>query len=97
MHYIGEKCHWPRTNSFLSLSNVVHINITMGDYKVKKETEFEVRKNDTEEALEDAGEGLGDAGDKLKAGAKAFGEKVSHSDKDLGKEYRKEKIKEKMD
>jgi hypothetical protein len=82
---------------FLLLSNVVHTNITMGDYKIKKETEFEDTKTDTEEALEDAGEGLEDAGDKVKAGAKAFGKKVVDPDKDLESEYQKEKIEEKMD
>ena len=78
------------TLSFLLLSNVVHTNITMGDYEIKKETEFEDAKTDTEEELEDAG-------DKVKAGAKAFGKKVADPDKDLESEYEKEKIKEKMD
>lgn len=82
---------------FLLLSNVVHTNITMGEYEIKKETEFEDTKTDTEEALEDAGEGLEDAGDKVKAGAKAFGKKVADPDKDLESEYQKEKIEEKMD
>jgi hypothetical protein len=78
------------TLSFLLLSNVVHTNITMGDYEIKKETEFEDTKTDAEEELEDAG-------DKVKAGAKAFGKKVADPDKDLESEYEKEKIKEKMD
>jgi hypothetical protein len=64
----------------------------MGDeYKVKKEVKYDVdTKGDTEKGLEDAG-------DKIKAGAKAFGKKVADPDKDLGDEYQKEKIKEKMD
>jgi len=62
----------------------------MGDYKIKKETEFEVGKTDTEEELEDAGH-------KIEAGAKAFGKKVADPDKDLESEYQKEKIKEKLD
>jgi hypothetical protein len=62
----------------------------MGDYKIKKETEFEDTKTDTEKGLEDAG-------DKVKAGAKAFGKKVADPDKDLETEYQEEKIKEKMD
>ena len=78
------------TLSFLLLSNVVHTNITMGDYEIKKETEFEDTKTDAEEELEDAG-------DKVKAGAKAFGKKVADPDKDIESEYEKEKIKEKMD
>ena len=78
------------TLSFLLLSKVVHTNITMGDYEIKKETEFEDTKTDAEEELEDAG-------DKVKAGAKAFGKKVADPDKDLESEYQKEKIAEKMD
>ena len=65
-------------------------NITMGDYKIKEETEFEVGKTDAEEELEDAG-------DKIKAGAKAFGKKVVDPDRDLESEYQDEKIKEKLD
>jgi len=62
----------------------------MRDYEIKEKTEFKDTKNDTEEKLEDAG-------DKVKAGAKAFGKKVADPDKDLETEYQKEKIKEKMD
>jgi hypothetical protein len=62
----------------------------MGDYKIKEETEFEVGETDTEEELEDAG-------DKVKAGAKAFGKKVADPDRDLESEYQEEKIKEKLD
>lgn len=65
----------------------MHTNITMGDYEIKKETEFEETKTDPEEELEDAG-------DKVKAGAKAFGKKVADPDKDLESEYQKEKIKD---
>ena len=68
----------------------MHTNITMGDYEIKKETELEDTKTDPEEELEDAG-------DKVKAGAKAFGKKVADPDKDLESEYQKEKIEEKMD
>ena len=41
-------------------------------------------------------ETIEDTFDKLKAGAKAVAEKVSHPDKDLGAEYKKEKHKESM-
>ena len=54
----------------------------MGDYKIKEKTEFEVGKTDTEEKLEDAG-------DKVKAGAKAVAKKVSDPDRDLESEYHK--------
>jgi hypothetical protein len=75
---------------FLLLSNVVHTNITMGDFKIKNKTEFELRKNDTEEELEDAA-------DKVKAGAKALGKKVADPDRDLESDYQEEKINEKLD
>jgi hypothetical protein len=56
--------------------------------------EFEVEakagtKSDTEEGLENAG-------DKIKAGAKAVVNKIKDSDRDLGTEYDKEKVKEKV-
>lgn len=75
---------------YLLLSDVMHYYITMEDYKIKEETEFKVGKSDTEEDLEDAG-------DKVKAGAKAIGKKVADPDRDLENEYQKEKIKEKLD
>ena len=40
---------------------------------------------------------MGDTFDKLKAGAKAVGEKVTHPEKDLGVEYEKEKYNEGVD
>jgi hypothetical protein len=40
---------------------------------------------------------MGDTFDKLRAGAKAVGEKVTHPEKDLGVEYEKEKYKEGVD
>jgi hypothetical protein len=59
------------------------------DYEVKSKVEVN-RKSETERDLEDAG-------DKIKAGAKAVGNKIKDPDKDLGTEYDKEKIKEKVD
>jgi hypothetical protein len=38
-----------------------------------------------------------DAGDKMKAGAKAAGNKMADTDRDTETEYNKEKIKEKLD
>ncbi len=49
--------------------------------------EFESKKRDTKNALDEAG-------DKLKAGAKAVANKLDDTDKDTGTEYRKEKLKE---
>lgn len=59
------------------------------DYEVKSKVEVN-RKSETERNLEDAG-------DKIKAGAKAVGNKIKDPDKDLGTEYDKEKFKEKVD
>jgi hypothetical protein len=59
------------------------------DYEVKSKVEVN-RKSETERDLEDAG-------DKIKAGAKAVGNKIKDPDKDIGTEYDKEKIKEKAD
>ena len=49
--------------------------------------EFENKKRESKNALEEAG-------DKLKAGAKAVGNKLDDTDKDTGTEYKKEKLKE---
>jgi hypothetical protein len=56
----------------------------------ESETKFKVeKKSETDQDLEDAG-------DKIKAGAKAVANKVKDPDKDLDTEYEKEKIKEKF-
>ncbi|HXG07921.1 MAG TPA: hypothetical protein VNI77_11425 [Nitrososphaera sp.] len=47
--------------------------------------------------MSDVKEGMEDAGEKIKAGAKAMGEKMKDTGKDLQTEYNKEKIKEKLD
>jgi hypothetical protein len=59
------------------------------DYEVKSKVEVN-RKSDAERDLEDVG-------DKLKAGAKAVGNKIKDPDRDLGSEYDTEKFKEKAD
>ena len=77
----------------------------MGEYEVKKETTYEVdthdAKDEVKDDVKDAGhevkEGAEDAKDKLKAGAKAVFNKVKDPDKDIGTEYDKEKVKEKID
>jgi hypothetical protein len=79
------------------LSNVVPSNFTMADYESNEEKEFKETKINSEEALDDAGEELENAGDKVKAGAKAVGNKLADPDRDLETEYQKEKIKEKLD
>jgi hypothetical protein len=40
---------------------------------------------------------MDNAADKMKAGAKAMGKKVTDPDRDLGTEYKVEKAKEKLD
>lgn len=74
----------------------------MGEFEVKKETRYEVdSNNDVEDDAKDAGhevkEGAEDVKDKVKAGTKAVFNKVKDPDRDLGTEYDKEKIKEKID
>jgi len=61
------------------------------EYVVKKKVEYDVeRKSEAERDLEDAG-------DKVKAGAKAVANKAKDAADDLDAEYRKEKFKEKLD
>ncbi len=61
----------------------------MTDTEIKKETTYKVdRKSEAERDAEDAG-------DNIKAGARALGKKVEDPDRDLGSEYEKEKFKEK--
>ena len=79
------------------LRNVVLNNFTMADYESNEEREFKESKTNSEEALDDAGEELENAGDKVKAGAKAVGNKLADPDRNLETEYQKEKIKEKLD
>jgi hypothetical protein len=59
------------------------------EVEIKSETKVD-RKGETEQDLENAG-------DKIKAGAKALGKKIEDPDRDLGTEYNKEKFKEKVD
>jgi hypothetical protein len=58
------------------------------DFEVKSETKYKVEnKSDAEKDVENAG-------DKIKAGAKAVANKIKDPGRDLGTEYEKEKIKE---
>ena len=66
-------------------------NIMADEFEVKKKVEYEVdRKSEAERDVEDAG-------DKIKAGAKAAANKLSDPDRDMNVEYHKEKFKEKLD
>jgi hypothetical protein len=58
-------------------------------FEVKSKTKVDT-KGDTEREVEDAG-------DKIKASAKAIGSKIKNPKRDLGTVYRKEKIKESVD
>jgi hypothetical protein len=57
----------------------------------EKKVEYKVeRKSDAEHDMDNAA-------DKVKAGAKAMGKKVTDPDRDLGTEYNVEKAKERLD
>jgi len=61
------------------------------DFEVKSEAKYKVgNKSEVEKDVEDAG-------DKLKAGAKAVGNKIQEASRDLDTEYKKEKFKEEID
>lgn len=61
------------------------------EYVIKKKVRYDVgRKSEAERDLEDAG-------DKVKAGAKAVANKAREGARDLDAEYRKEKLKAKFD
>jgi len=53
-------------------------------------------QEDVRDTAEDTKSGLDEAGDKIKAGAKAMGNKITDPDNDLGTEYDKEKFKEEI-
>ena len=56
--------------------------------------EFEETKAHTKSDIE---KNLENAGDKIEAGAKAVANKIKDPDRDLGAEYNKEKLKEKVE
>jgi hypothetical protein len=58
---------------------------------VEEKVEYKVEKKSGAE------HDIADAADKVKAGAKAMGKKVTDPDRDLGIEYKIEKAKEKLD
>lgn len=63
----------------------------MVNYDDEKDTELE---RDAKRATDETKDTLAEAGDKIKAGAKAVGNKVKDPDRDLDTEYDKEKLKE---
>jgi hypothetical protein len=71
--------------------------------KVKREVKTDEYGNVTKEEVRrevdtksEAKRDLEDAGDKLKAGAKAMGAKMDDPDRDLGAQYEKKKTEEKL-
>ena len=54
-------------------------------------------KKDVREAADDTHDTLGDASNKIQAGAKAVANKIKDPSRDTGEEYQKEKIKEELD
>jgi hypothetical protein len=71
--------------------------------KVKREVKTDEYGNVTKEEVRrevdtksEAKQDLEDAGDKLKAGAKAMGAKMDDPDRDLGAQYEKKKTEEKL-
>lgn len=78
-------------NFFKSINLITETAMTMTDIEVEKKVEFKVdKKTEAERDMEDAA-------DKVRAGAKAVGNKIREPDKDLDTEYAVEKVKEKLD
>lgn len=78
-------------NFFKSINLITETAMTMTDIEVEKKVEFKVdKKTEAERDMEDAA-------DKVRAGAKAVGNKIHEPDKDLDTEYAVEKIKKKLD
>jgi hypothetical protein len=87
------------------MKNYIYKNLIRGFFKVHKfDKETAIAMVDIEEKVEynvDRKSGtahdMENAGDKVKAGAKAMGKKVTYPDRDLETEYNVEKTKEKFD
>jgi hypothetical protein len=66
-----------------------HDIVMTNEFEVKSKAKVDT-KGDTQRDLETAGE-------KIKAGAKAVASKIKNTNRDLGTEYEKEKIKENVE
>ncbi len=71
--------------------------------KIKREVKTDeygnVRKEEVEREVDtksDVKQDLEDAGDKMKAGAKAMGAKMEDPDRDMGAQYEKKKAEERL-
>ena len=76
----------------------------MSEKKVEREVKTDeygnVRKEEVRTEIDTKSEAerdMEDAGDKMKAGARAIGAKMKDPDKDLGAEYEKKKAVERLD
>ncbi len=65
--------------------------------RATRTNEFEVKSKTKVDTKGDTQRDLETAGDKVKAGAKAVVSKIKNTNRDLGTEYEKEKIKENVD
>jgi hypothetical protein len=75
----------------------------MTEKEIKKEVKTDeygnVRKEEVKREVDtksEAKQDLEDAGDKMKAGAKAMGAKMKDPDRDMGAQYEKNKAEEKL-
>jgi len=82
---------------------IFHIRMAEREEKVKREVKTDeygnVRKEEVKREVDTKSEvkqDLEDAGDKMKAGAKAMGAKMEDPDRDMGAQYEKKKAEERL-
>ena len=73
--------------------NIVALTITLSEESINRNDDVQ---GDGRDAAEIVGDSLNEGVDKIKAGAKAMGNKIKDPDNDLGTEYDKEKFKEEI-
>lgn len=84
--------------------HLLHQEMSEREEKIKKKIETDeygnVRKEEVSREVDTKNEAerdLDDAGDKLKAGARAVGAKIEDPDRNLGAQYEKKKAEEKLE
>ena len=90
--------------AYLSIGEQYHIlEMAEREEKIKREVKTDeygnVRKEEVTREVDtksEAKQDLEDAGDKMKAGAKAMGAKMEDPDRDIGAQYEKKKVEEKL-
>jgi len=90
--------------AYLSIGEQYHIlEMAEREEKIKREVKTDeygnVRKEEVTREVDtksEAKQDLEDAGDKMKAGAKAMGAKMEDPDRDIGAQYEKKKAEEKL-